>query len=224
MHAAAGGNITLFLCLWCFHRTYVLSCVSNWYNSWGNTFLNRLHWDVVMYTQTGFVLWPFILNVEFLDVSEPQVWQGTDCSFKALPVFMQELTESYCFVKPMIKALAFRSTQTHQWRSLLRICNAPASYNRFKSLHNHLPPKSTMLKAPKQYGIERGHNFEIFGGHSAGGEFVKLILQSYCAAGFHTVRLPVYVCEAIVAAIELDFIFQWQPLLPYHSFSLWRLL
>lgn len=75
-----------------------------------------------------------------------------------------------------------------------------------------------MLKAPKQYAIERGHNFDIFGGHSAGGEFVKLILQSYCAAGFHTVRLPVYVCEAIVAAIELDFIFQQQPLPPYRSF------
>ena len=49
-------------------------------------------------------------------------------------------------------------------------------------------------------------------------EYVKLIQQSYCGCGFHTVRLPVYVWKAIVAAIELDFIFQRQPMPSYRSF------
>lgn len=55
-------------------------------------------------------------------------------------------------------------------------------------------------------------------GLSAECEYVKLILQSYCGSGFHTVRLPVYVWKAIAAAIELDFIFQRQPMPSYRSF------
>lgn len=46
------------------------------------------------------------------------------------------------------------------------------------------------------------------------------IPQAHCGGGFHTVRyfFLVYVWKAIVAAIELDFIFQRQPLPSYRSF------
>lgn len=43
-------------------------------------------------------------------------------------------------------------------------------------------------------------------------------LLLFCGRGFHTVTFPVYVWEAIVAAEELDSIFQQLPMPSYHSF------
>lgn len=86
---------------------------------WEDALLNGQGADAGVDKGTGFVFWPFI--VEFHDVSEPQVWRGAGCHYMTLPAFWTEWVESSCFVKPVIKALVFRSTQPHQWCS-------PASY------------------------------------------------------------------------------------------------
>lgn len=72
-----------------------------------------------------------------------------------------------------------------------------------------------MLKASKQYSFPKHHNFDVFGGpfsrlcrcHS------HIVVVDFTLWGFQFTSE-----KAIVAAIELDFIFQQQPMPSYRSF------